>query len=765
MAGPIAYTLTTNPSGFFKIDSSTGVVSVSAAGATGIDFEASGGSYSVTVRATDAAGAFSEQSFSITVTDVAPTQPVDAAAPTGGTVQEGAPNTTAVGITAFSTDVNGGTPTYTITAGNADGAFAIDSGTGVITVADATKIDFETATSRLITVQATAGSLTSTQDFTIQVTDAAPTFTADNDGGADTVSEGAVNGATVGITAKFDDVNGGTITYTLFDDASGRFTINSTTGVVTVADATLLNFEGSSSHNITVRGSDPSGAFNDQGFTIVVTNVAPVATGDGYSVAEDGSLSVLATGVLGNDSDVHGGAITAVLDVGPANAALFTLNADGSFTYTPNGDFNGPDSFTYHAFDGTAAGNTVTVNLTVTEVNDTPTATDDPLASIAEDSGTRTILFADLTGNDVKGPANEAGQTLTVTLVNNAVGGSVAIVAGHVEFTPFANFNGAASFDYTTTDNGTTNGVGDPKSDVGHVTFTVTEVNDAPVAADDTLSAVAEDSSTRTITFAELTGNDSKGAANESGQTLTVLSVNNGTAVGGTVAIVAGHIEFTPTANFFGTASFEYTVQDDGTTNGVGDPKTDIGLASFQVTAVNDAPALANVDAAAAYTENAAPVALDTVPLIVPSDIDTATLSSATIAITGGFQPGDILNWPNFPIPGLAERQLQRGDGRPDHQCGRHARRLPGGPARHHVLFDQRQPDQLRRQSDAHHHLDDHRQRVAEPLERVADDHHCGHRGERRAVARQRREHGQPSARRRDGHALARPHGQRRRQP
>ena len=132
--------------------------------------------------------------------------------------------------------------------------------------------------------------------------------------------------------------------------------------------------------------------------------------------------------MLFNDGDVHGGGITAVLDVGPANAALFTLNADGSFSYTPNGEFNGPDSFTYHAFDGTAAGNTVTVNLTVTEVNDAPTATDDALASIAEDSGTRTILFADLTGNDIKGPANEAGQTLTVTAVNNAVGGTVAIV-------------------------------------------------------------------------------------------------------------------------------------------------------------------------------------------------------------------------------------------------------------------------------------------------------------------------------------------------
>ena len=101
----------------------------------------------------------------------------------------------------------------------------------------------------------------------------------------------------------------------------------------------------------------------------------------------------------------------------------------------------------------------------------------------------------------------------------------MAIVAGHVEFTPTANFNGAASFDYVTSDNGTTNGVADPKTDTGHVTFSVTEVNDAPVATDDVLSSVAEDSGTRSISFAALTGNDSKGPANEAGQTLTVTSV------------------------------------------------------------------------------------------------------------------------------------------------------------------------------------------------------------------------------------------------
>ena len=57
--------------------------------------------------------------------------------------------------------------------------------------------------------------------------------------------------------------------------------------------------------------------------------------------------------MLGNDSDVDGDALTAVLVSGPANGTL-TLNADGSFTYTPDANFNGTDSFTYKANDGTA---------------------------------------------------------------------------------------------------------------------------------------------------------------------------------------------------------------------------------------------------------------------------------------------------------------------------------------------------------------------------------------------------------------------------
>src|SRR5207248_2917987 len=91
-------------------------------------------------------------------------------------------------------------------------------------------------------------------------TDHAPTAAVDSNLAANTVAEGAANGTTVGITASSSDVNGGTLTYSLVDNAGGRFAINASTGVVTVADGTLLDYETVTSHQITVRASDPSGA-------------------------------------------------------------------------------------------------------------------------------------------------------------------------------------------------------------------------------------------------------------------------------------------------------------------------------------------------------------------------------------------------------------------------------------------------------------------------------------------------------------------------
>jgi hypothetical protein len=96
------------------------------------------------------------------------------------------------------------------------------------------------------------------------------------------VVEGASNGTAVGLTATAADVNGGTVTYSLTDSAGGRFAINATTGVVTVADGSLLNYEAATSHAITVRASDGV-ATSSQTFSIAVTNAATTRAKDSNS--------------------------------------------------------------------------------------------------------------------------------------------------------------------------------------------------------------------------------------------------------------------------------------------------------------------------------------------------------------------------------------------------------------------------------------------------------------------------------------------------
>src|SRR5262249_59119727 len=106
-------------------------------------------------------------------------------------------------------------------------------------------------------------------------------------------------------------------------------------------------------------------------------NDAPVAQNDSYSTNEDTSLTVNAPGIIANDSDVEGDSLTAVLVTGPSRGTL-TLNPNGSFTYTPNANANGPDSFTYKVNDGALDSNVATVTLTVNPVQDPPVANAGP---------------------------------------------------------------------------------------------------------------------------------------------------------------------------------------------------------------------------------------------------------------------------------------------------------------------------------------------------------------------------------------------------
>ena len=194
-------------------------------------------------------------------------------------------------------------------------------------------------------------------------------------------------------------------------------------------------------------------------------NQQPVANNDSFAVNEDGSLNVAAPGVLGNDTG-DSGPLTAVLVSDVANGTL-TLNPDGSFTYTPAANYNGPDEFIYSASDGSLTSSPAQVSITVVSVNDPPVANDVSASTREDESVTITLFASDL---DSAGPGTvavtdpEHGTLLTVIPISS--------FHWQVAYIPDANFSGPDSFTYKVTDDGGAD------SNVATVSITVTPVDD-----------------------------------------------------------------------------------------------------------------------------------------------------------------------------------------------------------------------------------------------------------------------------------------------
>lgn len=185
-----------------------------------------------------------------------------------------------------------------------------------------------------------------------------------------------------------------------------------------------------------------------------LVNSGPAAGADAYAANEDGVLTVsAANGVLANDGDVNGDALTAVLQQGPAHGTL-TLNADGSFSYAAAANYNGADSFTYVTRDALGAvSQATTVALTVAAVNDAPVAAPDTGAVL----NNQTVVL-DVLANDTDA---DAGDTRTITGVSaTSLGGSVSIVDGKLVYAADADafdlllpgLKVTDSFSYTVTD-------------------------------------------------------------------------------------------------------------------------------------------------------------------------------------------------------------------------------------------------------------------------------------------------------------------------
>ncbi|HJX27669.1 MAG TPA: tandem-95 repeat protein, partial [Thermoanaerobaculia bacterium] len=266
---------------------------------------------------------------------------------------------------------------------------------------------------------------------------------------------------------------------------------------------------------------------------------------------------------------------------------------------TPDADFHGTDSFTYTIGDGNGGTATATVTVTVTSVNDAPVVNDDA-ASVAEDGS---VSVAVLTNDD-----DADDDPLTIASVTQGANGSVAIDGQSVIYTPNANFNGTDTFTYTVTD-------GNGGTATASVAITVTSGNDGPVATPD-IATVAEEGA---ITVTVLT-NDSDPESDP----LQVTSVTQG--ADGVVAINGGAtVTYKPDANFHGTDSFTYTIED-------GNGGTATTTVTVTVTPVNDVP-VANADAGSVAEDGS--VAITVLTNDDDADGDTLSVTAATQGANG----------------------------------------------------------------------------------------------------------------------------------
>jgi len=270
---------------------------------------------------------------------------------------------------------------------------------------------------------------------------------------------------------------------------------------------------------------------------------------------------------LANDSDVDSPTLTAVLVAGPSSGTL-VLSSNGGFTFTPNLNFFGTDTFTYRASDGALTSGIATVTITVTAVNDAPVAVNDTY-STAEDT-VLTVAAPGVLAND----SDVDSATLTAVLVTGPASGTIVLNAnGGFTYTPALNFFGTVTFTYQARDPSLA------LSNIATVTITVTAVNDAPVAVNDSYSTPED--TVLTIATPGVLANDS----DVDSPTLTAVLVAGPSS--GTLTLNAnGAFSYTPNTNFFGTDTFTYRASDGALTSG-------IATVTITVNAVNDAPSLA----------------------------------------------------------------------------------------------------------------------------------------------------------------------------
>ncbi len=363
-----------------------------------------------------------------------------------------------------------------------------------------------------------------------------------------------------GVLGNDSDADGDDLSVVkVLDPAHGTVVLNADGSIVYTPS---LNYRGIDTFLYLVNDGTVDSNVATVTINVLSTNRAPLAGDETYSTSEDTALTVTLPGVLLNDSDADGDLLSVLKVAGPAHGTL-TLNADGTFVYTPAANFNGTDRFTYVANDGAVNSSIATVTINVGAVNDAPVATADSYTTTEDSTLTSTISIL---SND----SDVDVDALTIVKVLDPTHGTLSLNPdGTFNYTPAANYAGADSFSYFVTD-------GSLNSSTVNVNITVTAINDAPVANDEAF-AIGEDTGL-TYALPGVLGNDS----DADGNALSAIRVT-GPAHGTLTLNANGSFVYTPVANYFGTDTFTYRASDGLLTSG-------LATVTITIASVNDVP-------------------------------------------------------------------------------------------------------------------------------------------------------------------------------
>jgi len=381
---------------------------------------------------------------------------------------------------------------------------------------------------------------------------------------------------TVNVLDNDTDIDGDTLSVEAGNPvASNGVVVNNNDGTFTYTPN--ANFNTTDSFTYTVIDGNGGSATGTVEITVIAVNDNPTASPDTAMTDED--TPVTTVNVTLNDSDVDGIAVLSVLSGDPTALNGTVVNhGDGTFTYTPNADYHGPDSFTYNLSDGSTGAAVGTVNITVKPVNDDPVAVLDEIET-DEDSSIST-------GNVTKNDTDVEGDSLTADLLAQANHGIVVEKGGSsFTYTPNPGFSGPDSFTYTLSD-----GNGGTATGTVKITVNPKPLNDPPFADIDNDETVEDTPFTTINVLANDTDSDGPSA-------LFVQSADTATAGGGSVADNGdGTFDYTPFLDFNGLDEFSYTVSDG--------QDTSVGTVFINVIPENDQP-VAGSDSATTTVDTA----------------------------------------------------------------------------------------------------------------------------------------------------------------